>query len=189
MPYDTLVDKEKLERTFTEIGDAIRLKRDLANPIDVEDMPLQISLIEGGGGGLEKVFSGQFSISTDVTSTSATNRGTIAVPPNQILSSFDDGDVALVVIKLITTPSASLSKSYLTRYQFMHFTPSNKSITGTFGVFYASDGSVNSGDVRGIYINQYYGAHDYITIYTRISTSYGYISQGDYSITIYRIAI
>lgn len=35
---------------LTAIGDAIRLKRDTAEEFSVDDMPLAISLIEGGGG-------------------------------------------------------------------------------------------------------------------------------------------
>ena len=38
---------------LTNIADAIRLKRDTAEEFSVDDMPLAISLIEGGGGGFE----------------------------------------------------------------------------------------------------------------------------------------
>ena len=37
--------------TLTDIADAIRLKRDTVDEINPEDMPLAISLIDGGGGG------------------------------------------------------------------------------------------------------------------------------------------
>lgn len=35
---------------LTDIADAIRLKRDITTPLSLEDMALQVSLIEGGGG-------------------------------------------------------------------------------------------------------------------------------------------
>jgi len=39
------------EENLTAIADAIRLKSGSAAPITIEDMPLAISLIDGGGGG------------------------------------------------------------------------------------------------------------------------------------------
>lgn len=35
---------------LTDIADAIRLKRDIVTPLSLEDMALQVSLIDGGGG-------------------------------------------------------------------------------------------------------------------------------------------
>lgn len=39
------------ESLLTDIADAIRLKRDITDMIPVSDMPMQVELIEGGGGG------------------------------------------------------------------------------------------------------------------------------------------
>ncbi len=39
------------DETLTDIADAIRLKRDIVTEITPEDMPLQVALIESGGGG------------------------------------------------------------------------------------------------------------------------------------------
>lgn len=38
------------EEELQAIGNAIRTKRDITTPIEVENMPLEISLIDGGGG-------------------------------------------------------------------------------------------------------------------------------------------
>ncbi len=40
-----------LTEKLTDIADAIRLKRDIVTPLSLEDMALQVSLIDGGGGG------------------------------------------------------------------------------------------------------------------------------------------
>lgn len=53
------------DTTLTDIADAIRLKRDIVTEINPENMPLEISLIDGGGGGLEKLI--------DYTHPNATN--------------------------------------------------------------------------------------------------------------------
>lgn len=52
------------EENLTAIADAIRLKSDSAAPITVEDMPLAISLIDGGGGA--SAFDVTFSDSTNI---------------------------------------------------------------------------------------------------------------------------
>lgn len=50
MAFDKVVDSGKLDEVLTDIADQIRLKTDSAAPIAIEDMPLAISMIEGGGG-------------------------------------------------------------------------------------------------------------------------------------------
>ena len=51
MAYDKMVDSGKLDGALRDIADTIRMKTDSAAPIALEDMPLAISLIEGGVGG------------------------------------------------------------------------------------------------------------------------------------------
>lgn len=46
--------------TLTDIADAIRLKRDIATEITPEDMPMEIGLIDGGGGGLAPIVDEMF---------------------------------------------------------------------------------------------------------------------------------
>lgn len=45
---------------LTAIADAIRLKRDLTTDMTLDEMPLQIALIDGGGGGGIEMQSGTF---------------------------------------------------------------------------------------------------------------------------------
>lgn len=59
------------ESDLVNIADAIRLKRDTTTPIKVEDMPLEIGLIEGGGVPFfSKIASGQFTPSTNIQTNS-----------------------------------------------------------------------------------------------------------------------
>lgn len=57
------------DETLTEIADAIRLKRDIADEIAPEDMPLEISLIDGGGSGQWWQYPGTAELIGEVTKT------------------------------------------------------------------------------------------------------------------------
>lgn len=59
------------EQKLTDIADAIRLKRDLAEPIPVEDMAMQIGLIEGG---VNIPFASKFSCGTYIPDTDMESR-------------------------------------------------------------------------------------------------------------------
>lgn len=48
--------------TLTEIADAIRAKRDIVTEITPEDMALQVSLIDGGGGGGLRTVNGEIEL-------------------------------------------------------------------------------------------------------------------------------
>lgn len=72
--------------TLTDIADAIRLKRDIVDEINPEDMPLEISLIDGGGGGgfIEGEFtSGNFNTQKTIPVSNPDNKSYIMIVVNK----------------------------------------------------------------------------------------------------------
>lgn len=111
------VPKEKLDA----IADAINLKRDTVGGMEIDDMPLQIGLIEGGGEP-EIVYEYIY----ENPSTETTNGKTTSVFPDApSVRDFSNGDVLIYEILLIDSDEIDTTEYEYTKYgsQFIFVVP------------------------------------------------------------------
>lgn len=118
------VKKEQL----TDIADAIRLKRDITDSLSVDDMPLQIGLIDGGGEGgiLKKI--GDFTFESSHTRSNTLVAELNSKIPNENKLFFIlknnaekgtiDGEFIAGIVSKIPSPSSYLFMNCNTLFRY-----------------------------------------------------------------------
>lgn len=185
MAYDKVVDSAILDGALTGIADAIRSKTGGTEKLTMEGMAAAISGIQtGGGGGLELVYTGAFSITEVNTVNTQVDEATLQTGLTM------PGGVALwCVIKCEKDTWDDTSFKHIrARTQGPCIYRSGSVATNTSsGIIYTDDGNIN-GLSGGLWVSKVTTGAASVTISTKyVGGIYGIAPTGDYSVKLYRI--
>lgn len=163
--------------TLTDIADAIRLKRDIVEPIPVDDMAMQIGLIEGGV--VQKVFEDTVVLEEDHTTTTQED---LYHKDTEI--TFESYGLYMCISKIIGEHSISTNVfgSLITEN-------TRRNLTNTSHITIKENGDIYSGnDYYGIWCGFYTNSTS-IRVLVRANATYPLYEAGEYKIEVYAIKI